>query len=330
VVRQGAVTSAFLALALVVGWPLFGGDFPPGVDTPTFLHLGWVTQQAVTGNLDKPFTDNYWYGGFPYLQAYSPLGYGAVGLVSAVTWLDVPTVHRIALVIAFVGLGLATYWLALEMGLRWWAAVLAGALTMMAYPVVEAFFFWGWFSSLVALPIVIVSYILLERSLRTQKIWVAALGGFLLALGLLTHHMTAFALALGLVAWAIFHLAARTYPLVRFAKITTAYVGVAIVVSLPWAIPFLIYWFEVGFERSVPGNWAFSLGEYREALLSRSNIGSFFYPSYLGVLTPIGISGGLVCFFFWPPNRRMGGYPDGATVVQPWRKRKRPILLFPF
>lgn len=305
VVRHGAVASIFLALALVVGWPMLGGDFPPGVDTPTFLHLSWVTQQAVLGNLDKPFTDQYWYGGFPYLQAYSPLSYGMVGLVSAVTWLDLPTVYRIALVMAFIGLGLASYWLALEMGLRWWAAAMAGALTMMAYPVLAASFYWGWFSSLVALPIVIVSYILLERSLRTQRVWVAALGGLFLALAVLTHHMTAFALALGLVAWALFHLMARTYPLVRLARFSAAYVGVGIIVSLPWAIPFLIYWSDVGFERPVPGNWAFSLGEYREALLSSGRIGSFFYPSYFGtVLVPLGVMGAVYALL---TSRRLAG-----------------------
>lgn len=242
---------------------------------------------------------------FPIFRLTPPLSYGMVGLVSAVTWLDLPTVYRIALVMAFIGLGLASYWLALEMGLRWWAAAMAGALTMMAYPVLAASFYWGWFSSLVALPIVIVSYILLERSLRTQRVWVAALGGLFLALAVLTHHMTAFALALGLVAWALFHLMARTYPLVRLARFSAAYVGVGILVSLPWAIPFLIYWNDVGFERPVPGNWAFSLGEYREALLSSGRIGSFFYPSYFGtVLVPLGVMGAVYALL---TSRRLAG-----------------------
>ena len=56
--------------------PLFSAGSPPGVDAPTFLHLGWATEQALTGNLGGIVSDRFWYGGFPYLQAYSPLGYG--------------------------------------------------------------------------------------------------------------------------------------------------------------------------------------------------------------------------------------------------------------
>lgn len=176
VVREGTLYLVIIALALVFSWPLMGPDFPPGVDTPTFLHLSWVTKLAITGNLEQPFTDSFWYGGFPYLQSYPPLSYGLVGVVSGGTGLDLFTTYRIFLVLAYVGLGLASYWMALELGRRWWPAVLTATLTMVAYPVLAALFVWGWFSTLMVLPFILLAYTLLERSIRTGQVWVAAGG----------------------------------------------------------------------------------------------------------------------------------------------------------
>ena len=69
--RNLAILGAFTALSAVLIWPIFGPDYPPGVDTATFLHLSWVTKLAASGDLANPFNDPYWYGGFPYLETVS-------------------------------------------------------------------------------------------------------------------------------------------------------------------------------------------------------------------------------------------------------------------
>lgn len=42
--RHGAVAGLYVVTVLALMWPMFGAGSPPGVDTPTFLHLGWVTE----------------------------------------------------------------------------------------------------------------------------------------------------------------------------------------------------------------------------------------------------------------------------------------------
>lgn len=133
-----AFFTTFSILGAVLIWPTFGGDYPPGVDTATFLHLSWVTKLAASGDLSNPFQDPYWYGGFPYLQAYPPLGYGLVGVISFITKIDLVNVYVALLVMAYGGLGLVTYWLAAEQGLSRWASALAAVLTMLAYPVLSS------------------------------------------------------------------------------------------------------------------------------------------------------------------------------------------------
>ena len=194
-----AIFAVFCLLGVVLLWPTFGGDYPPGVDTATFLHLSWVTKLAVAGNLADPFQDPYWYGGFPYLVAYPPLGYGLVGTISYVTRADLVAVYTTLLIIGYGGCAATTYWLALELGLRRWTAVLAGTLTALAYPVLSSIFLWGWYTSVVALPLGIAAIALLERSTRTQNGRLAAWGGLFMALSILTHHMTGLALGLALV-----------------------------------------------------------------------------------------------------------------------------------
>ena len=67
-----AVAMGLTGLSALLLWPITGGDYPPGVDTPTFLHLSWVVELAFSGNLDNALEDPYWYGGFSYL-IYPPL-----------------------------------------------------------------------------------------------------------------------------------------------------------------------------------------------------------------------------------------------------------------
>ena len=156
------VGGAFIALSASLLWPITGGDYPPGVDTPTFLHLSWIAEMAVSGQLADPLIDPFWYGGFFYL-VYPPLGYGLVGVISAVTSANFVDVYTILLIISYGALGYSTWFMAREFGLRWWSACCAGLFTTLAYPSLNAVFLWGWFTSVMALPFAILSFALLER-----------------------------------------------------------------------------------------------------------------------------------------------------------------------
>ena len=292
--RQLGVLSVFSLLGMVLIWPIFGPDYPPGVDTSTFLHLSWVTKLAASGQLADPFQDPYWYGGFPYLVAYPPLGYGLVGVISFVTTIDLVNVYTALMVLAYGGLAATTYWLAAEIGLRRWTAALAGVLVAVAYPVLSSIFLWGWFTSVLAMPFGLAGIMLLERSLRTGRWPFAALGGACMALSILVHHMTGLSLGLGLVGWLAYHVGSGIYSRRQVVIFSGLFAVVTAAIVAPWGIAFMLHVLEVGFRREVPGLWRPDFTMYRTNIVDSSLIGIHTYPSYLGITFLVLAIGGTV------------------------------------
>ena len=303
--RHLAILGAFSMLGAALIWPIFGADYPPGVDTATFLHLNWVTKLAASGQLTNPFQDPYWYGGFSYLVSYPPLGYGLVGVISFVTRLDLIFVYLVVLVLSYGGIGAVTYWLAGELGLRRWAAALAAVLVALAYPVLSAIYLWGWFTSVMALPFALAALLMLERSLRSGKWTLAAWGGLAMALGILIHHMTGLSLGLGMVGWFIYHAISGVYPRQRVVKFSGLFMLVAAMLVIPWGIPFLIHVLGVGFQREIPGLWLPDMSIYRRHVVDASLMGEYIYPSYLWVTSLVLATGGTV--YALMEHRRMAG-----------------------
>ena len=289
-----AFFTTFSILGAVLIWPTFGGDYPPGVDTATFLHLSWVTKLAASGDLSNPFQDPYWYGGFPYLQAYPPLGYGLVGVISFITKIDLVNVYVALLVMAYGGLGLVTYWLAAEQGLSRWASALAAVLTMLAYPVLSSIILWGWFTSLMSLPFALIGFLLLQRSLRTGNWKLSVWGDIFMAVSIMIHHMTGISVGLGMAGWFLFHSTSRAYPIKQLLADCSVFLAVTALVTATWGIPFTIHVLDVGFRREVAGLWRPDLSTYSSNIIDSSLIGGFVYPSYLGITLLVLATGGTV------------------------------------
>ena len=289
-----AAYGAFSVLGAILFWPTFGADYPSGVDTPTFLHLSWVTKLAASGQLADPFQDPFWYDGFPYIVAYPPLGYGLVGIISFVTRVDLVNVYMALSVMTYGGLAMTTYCLAAELGMGRWTAILAGVLAALAYPLLSAIFLWGWFTSVLALPLGLASIILLERSLRTAKWGLAAWGGLCMALSILVHHMTGLSLGLGLLGWFLFHLGFGLYPRRQVAVHSALFAAITALVVIPWGIPFIMHILDVGFRREIPGLWLPDLTAYRANITDSTLIGAYVYPSYLGITLMALATGGTV------------------------------------
>ena len=308
-----AAFGALSILGAVLIWPIFGGDYPPGVDTATFLHLSWVTKLAASGDLPNSFQDHYWYGGFPYLQAYPPLGYGLVGVISFITRADLIDVYIAVLVMAFGGLGMATYWLATEQGLSRWAAALAAVLAMLAYPVLSSIILWGWFTSLMSLPFALIGFILLQRSLRTGNWKLSVWGGVSMAVSMLVHHMTGVSLGLGIAGWFLFNSVSRTYPIRQLLGYSSVFLAVTTLVTAPWGIPFTIHVLDVGFRREVPGLWLPDLSTYSSNIVDSSLIGGFVYPSYLGITLLVLATAGTVYALI--EARRLAGVAVALLVL---------------
>ena len=289
---HGAAAGLYVVAVTVLMWPMFGPGTPPGVDSPTFLHLGWVSELALTGKLDSVLTDPFWYGGWPYVQAYPPLAYGAIGLLSAVSPIPIEISFRIIVFLAYVGLGLSVYGLALEFGLRRPTAVWAGLLSLLSYPMFVSLGLFGWFSTVVALPFGVAGFVMLERAIRTGERRAALWSGALLGGCLLAHHMTGFAFALGMAPWAVYHVASsvtqrrRTLQMLGYAAAAGAATGGV------WLAFFVVHITGVGFEREVAGNWDVDLAAMGRRALARELVGHELYPSYLGLVqVPLALGG---------------------------------------
>lgn len=289
--RHGLVALVYALVVWVLMWPMFGPGSPPGVDSPTFLHLGWVVDKALTGNLESVFTDPYWYGGWPYAAAYPPLAYGAIGFLSAISPLPIEISFRIWTFLAFVGIGLAVYGLLLEFRVRKPVAAWGGVLALLSYPMFVSLGIFGWYSTVFALPFGIAGYAMAERALRTVRRRDAVWAGALLAASMLSHHMTGFGFGMAMAPWAVYRLwPTRTRRRVFRQLVTLGVVFLAAI--LPWVVFFIPHLISVGFEREVAGNWNVDAELMVRRSLARSFLGKEAYPGYIGLVhIPLAIAG---------------------------------------
>ena len=291
-VDLGVVLGATL-LGLVLIHRIFQPGFPPGVDTPLFLHLSWFTQEVLQGSTDG-LLDPYWYGGFRPFTTYPPLTYSLVGALATLPGMSLVPVYKGVLLAAYVGTSLATYVLARELGTgRLWSGF-AGVVTILAHPMLVSIGLWGWLSSIAAMPFALLAFAGLERAYHRGQIRYAAWGGVALGLVVLTHHMTAFAFGMGLPAWALFYLI--RYPAARghLYRVALWFVSATAVVSVWWIIPWLVNVLDAGFRREVPGLWTFPLRQYVDAITDTSLIAQYAFPSYLGIAFIVLAVGGTV------------------------------------
>ncbi len=295
---DGLVAVAVTAVGLVAARHLLLPGFPPGVDTPTFLHLSWFTRETLQGA--GGWVDPYWYGGFRPFTTYPPLSYSLVGVLAAVPGAGFVFVYKTVLLGAYVGTGMATYLLTRQLGnARSWSA-LAAVLTVLAYPMMVAVGLWGWFSSVVALPLALVALALLERAYSGGRVRWATLGGVALGLSVLAHHMTAFAFALGLPGWFLFCYIGHSVPQRHLYRVTAGF-GLATVATVAWwVVPWAINLIQAGFQRETPGLWSFPLTQYFGAITQRDLIGLYAYPNYLGLGLIAMAIGGVVQSFLVP------------------------------
>ena len=263
---------------------LWQPGFPPGVDTPLYLHLSWFTQEALQGS-QTGWLDPYWYGGFRPFTTYPPVTYGLVGGLAALPGVGLAVAYKGVLLLAYVGTGVATAVLARELGSgRLWGSL--------AHPLLVSIGLWGWLASIAAIPFALLAWAGLERAYHRREIRYALWGGAALGVSVLTHHMTAFAFALGLPMWGLFYLV--RYPTARrhLVGVSLRFTAATAVVSVWWIVPWLINLLDAGFRREVPGLWSFPLVQYLDAVSNTDLIAQYAFPSYLGVsFIVLGIGG---------------------------------------
>lgn len=289
------VALAYALLTIALAHNVLAQGFPPGVDTPTFLHLSWFTSETLHGR--GGYTDPYWYGGFPAFTTYPPLSYGAVGLLAAIPGVGLVFVFKVALLAAYAGVGYAAYFLARQLGSsRPWSA-LGGALALTAYPLLSASGLWGWFPSICALAFALLSLGLLERAYQRDSRRLAIGSGLAMGAAFLSHHMTAGGMALGLPFWFLYLFFADREGRPRLVKVSIAFTAAAALSVVWWVVPWLYNLIEADFHREVPGLWSFPPLTYLQRLTDRSMMGQYTYPNYFGVGLIILAIGGILHAF---------------------------------
>lgn len=302
---------------------------PPGVDSATFLHFAWFVQKTLQGQ--GGLADPWWYGGFPLFRTYPPLAYSLPGVLAFLTHLDLIVVYKAVVLVACVGLGMATYWAALELRTGTIPATIAAVLVITGYPLITAASLWGWFSTIIALALGVASFAALERGLRLGSRRMAVLGGILLGLSVLAHHMTAFALAIVLLTWGTIRMFNHRRELRRFLFLTGAFAIATCLVALWWIVLFLFHAVEVGFEREIPGLWDFSIRRYLSSVFDARLMGAHIYPSYAGII-PVGLAlGGGILSILRPNKATAYGATCLILLVFSLGQRVNPIIrIWPF
>ena len=295
--RKGLLDLAVVLGAAVVGLLLihkvFQPGFPPGVDTPLFLHLSWFAQKTLRGS-NGGWLDSYWYGGFHPFTTYPPLTYTVIAALATLPGVGLVLAYKGVLLVAYVGTGLATYVLARELGSgRPWS-VFAGFLVILAHPLLVALGLWGWLASVVAMPFALLALAGLEHAFHHGRLRFAVWGGIALGAAVLSHHMTAFAFGLGLPTWFLFSFLRYASTRRHLSRVALWFAGATTLVTLWWIIPWLINVLEAGFRREVPGLWTFPLVDYLEAITSADIIAQYAFPSYLGLAFIVVAIGGTI------------------------------------
>ena len=287
-----ALALFFLGISSLIARNLLFEGLPPGVDSPTFLHMAWFTKETLLGN--GGLTDPYWYGGFSVFSIYPPLGYGIVGVIASIPGVGFILTYKIVLLLSYSLVGTTTYYIARKLGNGFSLSLFAGLIVILAYPVQASVGLWGWYSTIAAIPLALLSLILLEKAHDRNSAIIAVLAGIFLGFSALSHHMTAFAYGLFLPIWLLYHLLRKPMLGKHLLKISVLFLLGLTITTIWWIIPWATSLLEYSFEREIPGIWSFPLHRYFKASLDGELIGSHIYPSYIGLGLILMAVGGLI------------------------------------
>ena len=311
--RRHGFEVALVLITVAALLPYFAGGDPPGVDAPTFLHFAWVLEQSFHGSPAGFLDDPWWYGGLPYLQAYSPGGYGLVGLAAALSPMEIAASFKLVMAVAFAATAVLTFRLGRTLGLRPLFAFTGAALLVLSYPVLSGIGLYGWLPTMASMPLALAAVIALEKWIARGGVKLAVLTGAFLGMSLVAHHMTAIAFSIVIaVRLGMYMLDNRpdwrvTGRFVLWSSVT------AVVVSAWWAIPFLMNTLSVGFQREIAGNWQFGFGTVLTNVFNRGLIGIETYPSYIGIAQGLlGIGGSIYAIVY---RTRMRGTAVALLVL---------------
>jgi len=280
----------FFALFLI--FPLLRDGLPPGIDTPSHLFSSWfLTKSLEAGTI--PDINPYWYTGQPFLKYYPPLAYYSVSFLALILG-DVTLSYKVLTVFFFLLTPLTIYLTSREFGLDKKGSLLSTFLFTSSYAYISNISVWGRFTTHLALPFFVLSLYFLLR-LRRGGIRNAIYGGICLGVLLLLHQLSSYAflmiLAICLLVEAVrFFLNKGLRPLRNLAIMA----GVGVLISSWWFVPFLMHINDIGFQRTIPGGYWFTMSFWGYQIFNLASVNTRVYPFYIGYSTVLLASVGAI------------------------------------
>lgn len=177
-----------IAFSLFVSLPRLGAGLPMGVDSSS--HLSKVMQ--ITDSLVRygeiPFWSPDWYGGTPFLLLYPPLSYIVTGLLGIVV--GPVLAYKLVDLVFYVAAPLAVYLLAKDFGLTRLESASAALLYSTIPEVVGNYVFFDRFPTTISIVLVCLFLISLKHALHSKSVRLVIVPSLLLALIVLTHHLS--------------------------------------------------------------------------------------------------------------------------------------------
>lgn len=253
-------------------------NLPGGVDTASHLFKAWsISQFGMT------YWSPHWYIGFPLISHYSPALYLVAGALGTI--LSPLMAYKIFLDVLFVATPMA--FLSLLREIEKDNKVKAIALLIFSLsPVYIYYLYDGRHPAMAALffGLLFWKYIISYGKTRDAKSFAAS--SFMLALAILTHHLTALFVIVGTLGYF------STDKKGLFNALWATFA--AFLISSPWSIPFLAGGLESNASRLISPSL--------EAKFASQVISSSYIHAYSHAFTPffVGSLGLLILFFIFP------------------------------
>lgn len=208
------------------------------IDTTSHLYRVIFLQEWFKKGI-FPFWSPDWYGGSPAVLIYPPLGYYlAIGL--AMTGVDPVLSYKIVDAGFYCIAPIMVYLLGKELGISRGESALAALLFSIVPEVIENYFFFDRFPTVISIPIFCAFVIMFHRTLEKPTQHLSLLGSiFAMSALLITHHLSA--LIAGIVALLMVILASARHGFAKpIGTLIVAGFGTLGVTAF-WLVPFIKY-----------------------------------------------------------------------------------------
>jgi len=254
---------------IVISFPLDNIHMLGGSDFTAHLFNMWYSSNFGITNWNK-----YLYAGYPSFGTYSPLSYLVGGYVGRI--IGVLLAYKLIIDIFFIITPLVFYLFLKELKLLDESIAIA-LIIFSLMPVYFYYFLKGTYPTIINTVFILVFWILLKKTIDEKKLKYLVLASILLAISILTHHLTTLIAMLITFVWLVSY-SFKIKSIISFFKICV----LAGLISSWWLFPFII---EMTTKSSSESSQALELQvvpQLESEIISRNFVYALF--GYIGII----------------------------------------------